>query len=359
VAGARPRTARTASPAADPVTNEPGLVDALQLAGGRVGRLIDALRRAEREAGDDEPPSARSRRDRVLLAAGHLAADLSRVGALTDDEVAWVEDGSRTPSLRVSPIDVGPLLSEHLWAEVTGVLTSATVPIGLPERLGLPADRSDSLDVGSPFDYRGHSLLYVAQSLPDRRRPESEPALHDELEVLIGAAGGRTLALFTSWRAMNAAVEALRPRLPYRLLSQSELPKPALIEAFSADESTCLFATLGFWQGVDIPGRTLSLVTLDRIPFPRPDEPVLEARRERAGTSAFSVVDLPRAGTLLAQGAGRLIRSDHDRGVVAVLDNRLATARYRAALLARVPPMKRTVDRDEVVAFLHRITTQD
>ncbi|HUD17061.1 MAG TPA: helicase C-terminal domain-containing protein, partial [Acidimicrobiales bacterium] len=119
-----------------------------------------------------------------------------------------------------------------------------------------------------------------------------------------------------------------------------------------------MFATLGFWQGVDLPGRTLSLVTLDRIPFPRPDEPVLQARRERAGAGAFGAVDLPRAGTLLAQGAGRLIRNADDRGVVAVLDSRLATARYRGALLARVPPMRRSVDRAEVVAFLGRITTE-
>ena len=128
------------------------------------------------------------------------------------------------------------------------------------------------------------------------------------------------------------------------VLAQSDLPKPALVEAFRADESACLFATLGFWQGVDVPGRTLSLVTIDRIPFPRPDDPVLEARRERAGPGAFGAVDLPRAGTLLAQGAGRLIRSAADRGVVAVLDSRLATARYRGALLARVPPMKRTLE---------------
>jgi ATP-dependent DNA helicase DinG len=342
-------------PGPGPVS-EPRLGEVVELASGRVGRLVDGLRRAEREAGDDEPSAVRSRRDRVLLAAGHLAADLARVGTLTEDEVAWVDGGARSPSLRISPIDVGPLLSEHLWGTVTGVLTSATVPIGLPERLGLPADEWDDLDVGSPFDYREHALLYVAQSLPDRRRPEAEPALHDELEVLITAAGGRTLALFTSWRAMHAARDALADRLPFPLLTQADLPKPALVDAFSSDESACLFATLGFWQGVDIPGRTLSLVTLDRIPFPRPDEPVLEARRERAGSSAFSTVDLPRAGTLLAQGAGRLIRSAEDRGVVAVLDSRLATARYRGALLARVPPMKRTVDRDEVVDFLHRIT---
>jgi ATP-dependent DNA helicase DinG len=337
---------------------DPGIAEVLALATGRVSRLTDTLRRSEREA-DDETGAARARRDRVLLAAGHLAGDLARVTGLTDDEVAWVDGGARSPSLRLSPIDVGPLLTEHLWGTVTGVLTSATVPIGLAGRLGLPADRTDELDAGSPFDYPDHAMLYVAQALPDRRRPESEPALHDELEALIGAAGGRTLALFTSWRAMNAAVDALRDRLPFPVLSQSDRPKPALVEAFTSSEPTCLFATLGFWQGVDVPGRTLSLVTIDRIPFPRPDDPVLEARRERAGAGAFSTVDLPRAGTLLAQGAGRLIRTAKDRGVVAVLDSRLATARYRGALLARVPPMKRTVDRTEVEDFLRRITAED
>jgi ATP-dependent DNA helicase DinG len=351
------RTTRKAVPAARPapataVARDPAIGTLLALASGRVGRLVDQLRRAERDAGDGEPSAARARRDRVLLAAGHLASDLARLSMLGDDEVAWVDDGPRASALRVSPIDVGPVLAERLWGSVTGILTSATVPLGLAGRLGMPADATDDLDVGSPFDYRTHALLYVAASLPDRRRPESEPALHDELEILINAAGGRTLALFTSWRAMRAAAEALVPRLDVPVLSQSDLPKPALVEAFRADETACLFATLGFWQGVDVPGRTLSLVTIDRIPFPRPDDPVLEARRELAGPGAFGTVDLPRAGTLLAQGAGRLIRSGTDRGVVAVLDSRLATARYRGALLARVPPMKRTLDRDEVVAFL-------
>ena len=349
---------RTPPPAPTPPPGDPDVAQVVELATGRVGRLIEHLRRAEREAGDEEPGAVRSRRDRVVLAAGHLADDLARLSALTDDEVAWVDGGGRTPSLRVSPIDVGPLLSELLWDTVTGVLASATVPIGLTDRLGLPADTTDFLDAGSPFDYREHAMLYVARSMPDRRRPESEPALHDELEFLINAAGGRTLALFTSWRAMHAAVEALRPRLDFPVLAQSDLPKPALVEAFRNDEPTCLFATLGFWQGVDVPGRTLSLVTLDRIPFPRPDDPVLEARRERAGSGAFSAVDLPRAGTLLAQGAGRLIRSAGDRGVVAVLDSRLATARYRGALLARVPPMRRSIERAEVEAFLRQITAE-
>ncbi len=350
------RAARAPKKHSRTVTADPGLADVLALATGRVSRLMDGLRQAAREAGEDESSATRSRRDRVLLAAGHLAGDLARLTALSDDEVAWVDSGARSSSLRVSPIDVGPLLAERLWSMVTGILTSATVPIGLAERLGLPDGETDTLDVGSPFDYREHAMLYVAQSLPDRRRPESEPALHDELEALINAAGGRTLALFTSWRAMHAATEALGRRLDFPLLSQSDLPKPALVEAFSRDERACLFATLGFWQGVDIPGRTLSLVAIDRIPFPRPDDPVLQARRDRAGAGAFGSVDLPRAGTLLAQGAGRLIRSAQDRGVVAVLDSRLATARYRGALLARVPPMKRSVDRSEVEAFLRRIT---
>jgi ATP-dependent DNA helicase DinG len=358
-APARRATSRPARPAATAGANDPDLATLLALATGRVGRLVDHLRRADRESGDAEASGDRARRDRVLLAAGHLAADLARLALLGTEEVAWVEDSSRAPALRVSPIDVGPILAEQLWGSVTGVLTSATVPIGLAGRLGMPAGTTDTLDVGSPFDYRTHSLLYVARSLPDRRSPEAEPALHDELELLITAAGGRTLALFTSWRAMRTAVEALSDRLPFPLLSQSDLPKPALVEAFRSDEAACLFATLGFWQGVDVPGPTLSLVTIDRIPFPRPDDPVLEARRELAGPGAFGAVDLPRAGTLLAQGAGRLIRSSGDRGVVAVLDSRLATARYRGALLERVPPMRRTLDRDEVVAFLASIAAGD
>ena len=343
---------RAGAGAAQAEDDGPSLSEVITLATGRVGRLVSLLRQAERDGPDNESTVERSRRDRLILAAGHLSDDLTKLTSLTDDEVAWVDGGSRSPSLRVSPIDVGPLLTERLWSEVTGVLTSATVPIGLVSRLGLPEDITDQLDVGSPFDYRDHAMLYVAKSIPDRRRPESEPAIHIELEALITAAGGRTLALFTSWRAMHAAVEVLRDRLPFRVWAQSDLPKPALIEAFRSEESSCLFATLGFWQGVDVPGRTLSLVTIDRIPFPRPDDPVLQARRDRAGSAAFGAVDLPRAGTLLAQGAGRLIRSAEDRGVVAVLDSRLATASYRGALLARVPPMKRSLDRDEVEAFL-------
>jgi ATP-dependent DNA helicase DinG len=191
--------------------------------------------------------------------------------------------------------------------------------------------------------------------LPDRRNPEAPAALHGELDTLIRAAGGRTLALFTSWRGMQGAVDALRPTLPYRVLAQNDLPKTRLLEAFASEESACLFATMSFWQGVDVPGSTLSLVAIDRLPFPRPDDPLLEARRERAGEGAFRLVDLPRATTLLAQGAGRLIRSSTDTGVVAVLDRRLATAGYRRTMLDALPPMRFTTKRAEAVAFLESI----
>src|SRR2546422_7012787 len=178
--------------------------------------------------------------------------------------------------------------------------------------------------------------------------------MHAELDALTRAAGARTLALFTSWRAMRAAADALRDALPWRLLTQDELPKPALLHAFITDETSCLFATMGFWQGVDIPGSALSLLAIDRLPFPRPDEPLVQARRERAGPSAFRDVDLPRAATLLAQGAGRLIRSSGDRGVVAVLDSRLATASYRWDLVRALPPMSRTQHRADVERFLEK-----
>jgi ATP-dependent DNA helicase DinG len=364
--GQRVLTGGTGDPA--PETQE--LAAVLELAGGRLGALNAALRRAGADnvglggsagagaglggGGDDEG----ARRSRALLAVGHLGEELSRIIGLGDEQVAWVEasgPSGRTPMLRVAPIDVGPLLAQRLWPAVTAVLTSATVPPELERRLGLPAAKTDHLDVGSPFPFESCALLYCAKHLPDPRRPGARDALHDELGSLISAAGGRTLALFTSWRAMHEAADALRLTLPFEVLAQGDKPKAKLLDAFSSDHAACLFATMSFWQGVDLPGPTLSLVTLDRLPFSRPDDPLLQARRDRAGAAAFRSVDLPRAATLLAQGAGRLIRSSTDRGVVAVLDSRLATATYRPALLAGLPPMKRTVDHDEVVAFLEAI----
>jgi ATP-dependent DNA helicase DinG len=324
-------------------------------------RVTDALRRggAQRsflpeDGASDADPDRASRKTRTLQAAVHLAEDLHRFETRGDGEVAWVDGTRRNVRLRLSPIDVGPVLSTMLWGEVTSVLTSATIPPRIVERVGLQSFPTEELNVGSPFDYRSHALLYVARHLPDRRAAGAEEALHEELSQLLEAAGGRTLALFTSKRATEAAAAALAPELPYTVLLQGDLPKSLLLEKFATDETSCLFATMGFWQGVDIPGRALSLVTIDKLPFPRPDDPLLQARRDRAGAGAFSLVDLPRAATLLAQGSGRLIRNAEDRGVVAVLDPRLATASYRGVLLATLPPMRRSVDIHEVESFLRR-----
>ena len=315
----------------------------LVLAAERATRLVAAIRKSEKDE---------ARKGRALQAGGHLAGDLAFIAELPSTYVSWVEGPVHAPMFKCSPVEVGPLLSEKLWGGVTAVLTSATIPPLLPARIGIETDAVTELDVGSPFDYPTNAMLYCALSLPDPRNPAYEAAMHDELEALMRAAGGRTLALFTSWRAMTAAAEALSPRVPWRVLTQSDLPKPALIKAFTDDHTSCLFATMGFWQGVDVPGESLSLVTIDKIPFPRPDEPLLQARRERAGAAAFRVIDLPRAATLLAQGTGRLIRSATDRGVVAILDPRLGKAGYRWDLVRALPPMKRTRERSEVEAFL-------
>ena len=287
-------------------------------------------------------------------------ATWTRSSSCPHSQVAWVEGPDHAPLLRVAPLDVGASFEERLWGREdapTAVLTSATIPPRLGERLGLAPGSFDVLDVGSPFAYDEQALLYCPLHLPDPRHPAYEAAMHDELAALIDAAEGRTLALFTSWRAMTAAAEALRPRVRWPVLTQSDLPKPALVARFSADEHSCLFATMGFWQGVDVPGPALSVVAIDRLPFPRPDDPLLQARRANLGRDAFDLIDVPRAATLLAQGTGRLIRSRSDRGVVAVLDSRLGTARYRWDLIRALPPMRRTRHRADVEAFLAPLRT--
>lgn len=319
------------------------LAAAIAVAVERVARVTSAVRTSD---GDT------ARKNRTLQAAGHLSGDLQVASPVPTGHVAWVEGRTGGPILRVVPVDVGETLASRLWSNVTAILTSATVPQRLAGRLGIEPERCEEMDVGSPFPHGEHALLYCPVHLPDPRAPGHIDAMHDELEALIRAAGGRTLALFTSYRAMDAAVGALRSRLPWKLLAQGDLPKPALIESFSSDEHSCLFATMGYWQGIDVPGPSLSLVTIDRIPFPRPDEPLLQARRDRAGPGAFGLIDLPRAATLLAQGAGRLIRTATDRGVVAVLDPRLGSASYRWDLIRALPPMRRTRHRTEVEAFL-------
>jgi ATP-dependent DNA helicase DinG len=306
---------------------------------------------------DTTVEEAKQRRLRAQTQSGRLIEDIDRAIATNDGYVAFVSGSKDMPRLEIAPLDVGPTLKKGIWDEHTAVLTSATIPASLTQRVGIPAETVDIIDVGSPFDYANNAILYCALHMPDPRSAQFATAMADELVALITAAGGRTLALFTSWKAMDAAALAVAARVPNRILSQREMQKNALVKAFSEDESACLFATAGFFQGVDIPGRTLSLVTIDRLPFPRPDDPLLSARRELLGAKAFSQIDIPRASTLLAQATGRLIRTATDRGVVAVFDPRLGKASYRWDIVKALPPMRRTRERAEVEAFLRELTS--
>lgn len=293
-------------------------------------------------------------------------------------DVVWLsEDRFRNTvrtTLRIAPLSVAGLLRTSLFADSTVVLTSATLAIGgnfdaLARTWGLPAHdgakNSDGagwrgMDAGSPFDYPRAAILYVGRHLRAPGRDGIAEGTLDEMVDLMNAAGGRTLGLFSSMRAAKEASEKLRDRVGFPILCQGDDATSALIEKFAADEATCLFGTLSLWQGVDVPGPSLRLVMIDRIPFPRPDDPLLSARQrdvDARGGNGFLTVSANHAALLLAQGAGRLLRATEDRGVVAVLDSRLATARYSGYLLASLPPFWRTTDPKAVRAALSRLTT--
>ena len=279
-------------------------------------------------------------------------------------DVVWVEqDDRRGTALRAAPLDVAGLLRSRLFDARTVVATSATLtgPGGfdaLARRFGLGRSGWNGLDVGSPFDYARQAILYVAAHLPAPGRDGHGEPLHDELVALVEAAGGRTLGLFSSRRAAQAAADVVRARTDLPVLCQGDDTVPTLVAQFAQDPRTCLFGTLGLWQGVDVPGPSCSLVVLDRVPFPRPDDPLSQARSEavdRSGGSGFMTVSVAHAATLLAQGAGRLVRRGEDRGVVAILDPRVATKRYGSALLQALPPFWRTTDREVVLGALRRL----
>lgn len=310
-------------------------------------------------------------------------------------DALWIERRASGPVLHTTAVDVGAALHQALFARRTAILTSATLATGpdfsaLAWRLGLRPDgwsrplpdaaagatddteRSDgedslapddpdayqALDVGSPFDYRRQAILYIASNLPDPRAGTYEAAMLDEVEALVRAAGGRTLGLCTSLRAAAAIRERLASALHVRVLAPEDMPRPRLMEEFARDETSCLVGSLSLWQGIDVPGPAVSLVIIDKIPFARPTDPYAVARREHAaaqGHDPFLTFDVPRAATLLAQGAGRLVRRDSDRGVVAVLDPRLVSKRYGAVLLASLPPMYRMTDGARVRAALARL----
>ncbi len=343
----------------------------LDLAETRVDRVLVAARKAVRDIthGADDPGTQRERRrlTRLVNAGGALIGDVRFARELLrkprradtveqtvsgDDHLAWVERSGTRMVLRVAPIEVGPRLVSDLWPLRTAVLTSATLPINLPARLAIPDPATSTVE--SPFDYEAQSLLYCPTHIPSPSddEPAWSTAMLAELERLIQAGGGRTLALFTSWKRLQIAAAAIRPLVPYRILEQGDLPARTLLEEFAADEAACLFATRSFWQGIDVPGPSLGLVVIDRIPFPRPDEHLTRAWRDRAGLDGWGAVDLPLGALRLAQGVGRLIRSQTDQGVAAVLDPRLSAARYSVALLAALPPMRRTSDPAEAVTFL-------
>ncbi len=299
---------------------------------------------------------AKQRKLRAQTLTGRAIEQLDVAIEGREGYVAFVSGAPDSPRLELAPLDVGPTMARGVWSKRIAILTSATIPSSLAARVGITDDDVDVADVGSPFDYEANSMLYCAMHLPNPNSDAFRPAVHDELEALITAAGGRTLALFTSWRSMDEAAAALKSRVPFPILTQRDLPKPALVKAFTESAETCLFATAGLFQGVDVPGSTLSLVVIDRIPFPRPDDPLLSARREQLGPTAFSEIDIPRASMMLAQACGRLIRNATDRGAVAVMDPRLGTARYRWDIVKALPPMKRTRHRADVEQFLRDIT---
>lgn len=306
---------------------------------------------------DTKNEDAKQRKLRAQTMTGRSITQLDVAIEGKAGYVAFVSGSRDSPRLEVAPLDVGPAMTEGVWSRRTAILTSATIPSSLAARVGMESDGAavQVADVGSPFDYESNSILYNAIHLPNPNSDAFRAAANDELEALINAAGGRTLALFTSYRAMDEAAEAMRDRLDMPILTQRDLPKPALVKAFADDEETCLFATAGLFQGVDVPGQTLSLVVIDRIPFPRPDDPLLSARRDLLRGAAFSQIDIPRASMMLAQACGRLIRTSTDKGVVAVMDPRLGQANYRWDIVNALPPMKRTRHRNEVEDFLRSI----
>lgn len=339
-------------------------------------------------------PQGASDRQKTLAALDEIADAADRMLTSYDKpvaermEIVWMSTEERRGRiLRVAPLTVAGLLRTRLFAESTVILTSATLTTGgkfdgLAASWGLPPSSSTridtstavsleppsdddaaslrwtGLDAGSPFDYPRNGILYVAEHLPAPGRDGTSPAAEDELVDLITAAGGRTLGLFSSMRAAKAAAETLRERLDTPVLCQGEDSTANLVARFAEDEETTLVGTLSLWQGVDVPGKSLSLVVIDRIPFPRPDDPLLSARQRSVaarGGNGFLAVAGNHAALLLAQGVGRLLRRTEDRGVVAILDSRLVTARYGGYLRASLPPFWQTTNRDVVLGALERL----
>ncbi len=338
-------------------------------------RAVAAAIKAVKDAGEGDPDLGAVQRAKAQ--GGHLVGDLDYAMDLPDGAVAWAEP--YRAAVRVAPIEVAPSLAGTLLVHTPTIITSATLSLGgnftpLAQRLGFvdhePTDDPYAHDVDDPlartyhhlqidgaFNYPMQGLLYVAAHLPDPRNDLWRDSAAEEALTLARAAGGRALVLTTSYAMMERMAERLAD-LETRVLVQGEMPKPRLVGEFSDDETSTLVATMGFWEGIDVPGRSLSLVVIDRVPFPRPDDPLTQARREAVearGISAFGAVDLPHAAMMLAQGAGRLIRNEADRGVVAVLDSRVIQRQYGQRILRSLPRLRRTSDPEQAVRYLRNL----
>lgn len=333
-----------------------------------VMRLRDKIRSgAAPDESDNDPERAAERQN----LANHLLELHEGIVRMFDTleappdktrDVLWLNN----KTLKVAPLSVAGLLSDRLFSSNTVVLTSATLSVGgnfnaLAAAWGLPKGTWDGLDAGTPFDPRKAGILYTPRHIPEPGRDGLTPATLDEIAGLIMAAGGRTLGLFASRRAAEQATAEMRKRLPFDILCQGDDTIPALVKRFADSENTCLFGTLTLWQGVDVPGRSCSLVIIDKIPFPRPDDPLLQARKEAAdaaGRNGFMEVAATHASLFMAQGAGRLLRSVDDRGVVAVLDKRLIEKRYGSFIRSSMPSFWPTHDPDVVTQALKRLVAQ-
>lgn len=328
--------------------------------------LRDACHVAVSAVQRDESTDAATRH-RALAALEEVHDVAGRVLRASDDQVTWVTFVP-VPALHVAPLSVGDVVGDYLRDRGAAVLTSATLTIGgdfdaTAHELGLRAGDWRSTDVGSPFSYAEQAILYVAADLPRPGRDGMDAAVLARIRELVDAARGRTMVLLSSWRSVEAVAAAFAQDPPaggvaVHVQRRGE-PVARLVAAFTEDESSVLVGTMSLFQGVDVPGSACVCVIIDRIPFPRPDDPVLSARVNRVaegGGNGFMAVSVPRAALLLAQGTGRLIRSTADRGVVAVLDPRLATARYGSYLRRSMPPFWTTTDTGVALAALRRLT---
>ncbi|MEE6175645.1 ATP-dependent DNA helicase [Mycobacterium sp. 050134] len=345
-----------------------------------VTALRDAATAARSAIETTSDAKAAAARAEAVAALSEISDTASRIlasfaPAIPDrTDIVWLDHednrGVMRPVLRVAPLSVSDLLRTRVFSRATTVLTSATLTVGgtfdaMAAAWGLGGSDGGrapgwrGLDVGSPFHHAKAGILYVAAHLPPPGRDGTGSAEQlTEITELITAAGGRTLGLFSSMRAARAAAEAMRARLSTPVLCQGDDSTSALVEQFSADPETSLFGTLSLWQGVDVPGPSLSLVLIDRIPFPRPDDPLLGARQRAVaarGGNGFMAVAASHAALLLAQGSGRLLRRVTDRGVVAVLDSRMVTAGYGRYLRDSLPPFWQTTNAAQVRAALERL----